>query len=131
LLQRGFPGTSHPAASDPYFPAASNAGSLWHCLPACRRAAFSAVRAEPLVGIGAGALACGIARVGTVMPATGTQVAARPQPKRLVRRRRRQRARWVGYAFVPSALLLAVTAQSRSISPRRRCSGHPAGGLIC
>jgi len=113
LLQRWFSRTSHPAASDPYFLyAASNAGSLLALLayPLAVEPHLRLFEQSRWWALGLGLLALGIVlcwygysrdRNGAPSPAAEPAGAAITIG---------QRARWVGYAFVPSALLLAVTA---------------------
>jgi len=112
LLQRWFSRTDHPAAADPYFLyAASNTGSLIAllsypllvepnlALPA-QSWAWSLGLAFLAGGIGVCWLGC--RSYPASAPLVETPVAVAP--------RWNERLRWVGYAFVPSALLLAVTA---------------------
>ena len=114
LLQAWFARTGHRQADDPYFLyAASNIGSF---------AALIAypLAIEPLVGLsaqGAASTALFVLLVGLVLasawlslgptsarpaPVRAAPVAARPGAARL--------AGWIGRAFVPSALLVSVTA---------------------
>ena len=111
LLQRWFSRTDHPAAADPYFLyAASNAGSLLALLayPFFVEPALPLWQQSRDWSFGLGVLALGIAlcwvgyrRHMTATPAV-TETAPRPTAAK--------RLRWVAYAFVPSSLLLAVTA---------------------
>jgi dipeptide/tripeptide permease len=113
LLQRWFSRTSHPAASDPYFLyAASNAGSLIALLayPLAVEPHLRLFDQSRWWAFGLGALVGGIALCwygyardrNAAHPAAAEEAGTAPTIG--------QRARWVGYAFVPSAYLLAVTA---------------------
>lgn len=113
LLQRWFSRTSHPAASDPYFLyAASNAGSLLALLayPLAVEPHLRLFDQSRWWAFGLAALACGIVLCwygyarnrDDAHPTAADEAGAAPTIG--------QRARWVGYAFVPSAYLLAVTA---------------------
>jgi len=111
LLQHWFAGSDHPAASDPYFLyAASNAGSLIALLaypllvePNLPLPVQSRAWAIGLALVAAGIGWCwlGYRRSAEADRVTGS-TEQRPSPGDC--------ARWVTYAFVPSALLLAVTA---------------------
>jgi hypothetical protein len=111
LLQRWFSRTDHPAAADPYFLyAASNAGSLIALLsypllvePNLPLPAQSRAWSLGLALVAAG---IGICWLGYRSHAAPEAVFAAPaaSPAWGVR------LRWVAFAFVPSALLLAVTA---------------------
>jgi hypothetical protein len=111
LLQRWFSQTDHPAAADPYFLyAASNAGSLIALLaypllvePTLPLAVQSRAWAVGLAFVAAGIAVCWLGYRGA--PAAAHAAPETPLPAAWP-----QRARWIGYAFVPSALLLAVTA---------------------
>ena len=111
LLQRWFSRTDHPAAADPYFLyAASNAGSLIALLsypllvePNLPLPAQSSAWSLGLALVAAGIGVCWLgyrdrpgAAAGAAAPAASPTWNAR--------------LRWVAFAFVPSALLLAVTA---------------------
>ena len=112
LLQRWFSRTSHPAAADPYFLyAASNAGSLIALLaypllvePNLPLPVQSRAWAAGLAFVAGGIAVCwfGYHGASSAEPAPHEESAASPALT--------ERALWVGYAFVPSALLLAVTA---------------------
>ncbi|HYM71450.1 MAG TPA: hypothetical protein VET89_00600, partial [Stellaceae bacterium] len=111
LLQRWFSRTDHPAAADPYFLyAASNAGSLIALLaypvlvePNLPLLLQSRAWAAGLVLAVMGLALCWLGyRSRPAVERIAAEEAARPS--------RAERLRWVGYAFVPSALLLAVTA---------------------
>lgn len=113
LLQRWFSQTNHPAASDPYFLyAASNAGSLLALLayPLAVEPHLRLFEQSRWWALGIGGLALGIALCwyGHARDRNGAHIVAAEQagPAPTFG----QRARWVGYAFVPSAMLLAVTA---------------------
>jgi hypothetical protein len=111
LLQRWFSRTDHPAAADPYFLyAASNAGSLLALLsypllvePALPLHAQSRAWSVGLALVAAGIAVCWLG----YRDRPGPEAATEAQPAFLPRA---ERARWVALAFVPSALLLAVTA---------------------
>src|SRR6476469_4203909 len=105
LLQRWFSRTSHPTASDPYFLyAASNAGSLIALLayPLAVEPQLRLFDQSRWWALGLGVLACGIALCwyGHARDNNGAHSAAAEEagPAPTIG----QRARWVGYAFVPS-----------------------------
>jgi hypothetical protein len=111
LLQRWFSRTDHPAAGDPYFLyAASNAGSLLALLayPLIVEPAMPLWQQSRDWSFGLGLLALGIAfcwvgyRGRMITAPVMAEAAPRPSAA--------ERLRWVAYAFVPSSLLLAVTA---------------------
>jgi hypothetical protein len=111
LLQRWFSRTDHAAAGDPYFLyAASNAGSLLALLayPLIVEPALPLWQQSRDWSFGLGLLALGIAFcwVGYRSRTTADPVTAEAAPRPSVA----ERLRWVAYAFVPSSLLLAVTA---------------------
>jgi hypothetical protein len=111
LLQRWFSRTDHPAAGDPYFLyAASNAGSLLALLayPLIVEPALPLWQQSRDWSFGLGVLAFGIALcwVGYRSRLVAAPVVAEAAPRPAVA----DRLRWVAYAFVPSSLLLAVTA---------------------
>jgi hypothetical protein len=112
LLQRWFAATRHPAAGDPYFLyAASNAGSLMALL------AYPLL-IEPWLGLdrqrlvwtagyavfAALTVACGALRL---LGAAPRDVASAAEPPAAPTRR--DAARWMVLAFVPSSLMLGVT----------------------
>jgi hypothetical protein len=112
LLQRWFSRTDHPAAFDPYFLyAASNAGSLLALLayPLLVEPQLRLFDQSLYWSLGLAVLAGGVALcwVGHTSRFTGAAAAAAEPGGPLSMA---QRARWVGYSFVPSALLLAVTS---------------------
>lgn len=111
LLQRWFSRTDHPAGNDPYFLyAASNAGSLLALL------AYPLIVEPQLLlwqqtrgwSLGLGLLAVGMIACWlgyhTRMTAEPAASEAGPRPTTA------DRLRWIAYSFVPSSLLLAVTA---------------------
>lgn len=117
LLQAWFARTGHPHAQDPYFLyAASNVGSLLALLS-------YPVIIEPFLSLGAQSLAwtwgfalliAGIAgsaafAVGPA-PMGAAAIAAAPVGRDAASPSWADRARWTALAFVPSALLVAVTA---------------------
>jgi hypothetical protein len=111
LLQRWFSRTDHPAAADPYFLyAASNAGSLIALLsypllvePNLPLPAQSRAWSLGLALVAAGIGVCWLGY--RDRPGTDTATAAAA-----VSPTWKARLRWVALAFIPSALLLAVTA---------------------
>ena len=111
LLQRWFSRTDHADAADPYFLyAASNAGRLLALLayPLIVEPALPLPQQSRLWSFGLFMLAIGIAvcwagyRSHQASSQAVAEAAARPSTT--------ERLRWAGYAFVPSSLLLAVTA---------------------
>jgi dipeptide/tripeptide permease len=111
LLQRWFSRTDHPAAGDPYFLyAASNAGSLLALLayPLIVEPALPLWQQSRDWSFGLGLVAFGIAFcwLGYRRSMIAAPVMAEAAPRPSVA----ERLRWVAYAFVPSSLLLAVTA---------------------
>jgi SAM-dependent methyltransferase len=117
LLQAWFAKTDHPHAKDPYFLyGASNLGS------------FAALIAypwiiEPLLGLGAQSrawtggflvLAALVAACGLVAARAPAKTAAQQAEADAPAPSWREAATWVGLAFVPSALLVAVTAHISS-----------------
>jgi spermidine synthase len=111
LLQRWFSRTDHPAAGDPYFLyAASNAGSLLALLayPLIVEPALPLWQQSRDWSFGLGLLAFGIALcwIGYRSHMAAAPAVAEAVPRPAVA----ERLRWVAYAFVPSSLLLAVTA---------------------
>ncbi|HXP04257.1 MAG TPA: fused MFS/spermidine synthase, partial [Stellaceae bacterium] len=111
LLQRWFSRTDHPAAVDPYFLyAASNAGSLIALLsypllvePNLALPAQSRAWSLGLALVAAGIGICWLGYRSHAAPEAVLQApAASPEWA--------ERLRWVAFAFVPSALLLAVTS---------------------
>lgn len=111
LLQRWFADTDHAAASDPYFLyAASNAGSILALLayPLLVEPALPLERQAVLWSWGYGALALGIGVCAVAMTYRGSPVTATRQV--VSRSSMGQRMVWIGLAFVPSSLLLGVTA---------------------
>lgn len=119
LLQRWFSHTDHPAAKDPYFLyAASNLGSMVALLgyPFLFEPQFRLAEQSRLWTFGYVAMilifaAC--AYVATRAPRTDEAPEETPEDEtagtRLEAPTLRRRARWVGLAFVPSALLMGVT----------------------
>jgi len=115
LLQRWFSSTGHPDAADPYFLyAASNAGSLLALLayPLLVEQALPLPQQSRWWSLGLFVLSVGIAACWTGYrshshiepPWSRSVAAAAPRPSTS------ERLRWIVYAFVPSSLLLAVTA---------------------
>src|ERR1700733_13190134 len=111
LLQRWFSRTGHPAAADPYFLyAASNAGSLIPLLsypllvePNLPLPVQSRAWSLGLALVAAGIAICwfGYRSHQAAEPVIAAPIASPSASERL---------RWVAFAFVPSALLLGVTA---------------------
>jgi SAM-dependent methyltransferase len=111
LLQRWFSRTDHPAASDPYFLyAASNTGSLLALLtyPLLVEPYFPLSEQSRCWSAGFGLLAAGI--VACWLGYRGRIVVGRPAREAAPRPAASARVRWIAYSFVPSAMLLAVTA---------------------
>ncbi len=111
LLQRWFSRTDHAAAGDPYFLyAASNAGSLLALLayPLIVEPELPLWQQSRFWSFGLGLLAAGIAacwlgyRTRMITGPAASEAGPRPEAA--------DRLRWIGYSFVPSSLLLAVTA---------------------
>jgi hypothetical protein len=111
LLQRWFSRTDHKAAADPYFLyAASNAGSLIALLsypllvePNLALPAQSQAWSLGLAFVAAGIGVCWLGYRSHPAAEPVSHIAAVSPPWT-------ERLRWVAFAFVPSALLLAVTA---------------------
>ncbi|MEX0743236.1 MAG: hypothetical protein WD248_02650 [Actinomycetota bacterium] len=115
LLQRWFSATDHPAASDPYFLfRASNAGSLLGLL------AYP-ILIEPRLALPAQARAWSIGYmllvaltvICAVVLWRSRRADAVPAPRTTTLQDKpswARRAKWVLYAFVPSSLMLGVTA---------------------
>lgn len=109
ILQRWFSETGHPGAANPYWLyAASNLGSMLALLgyPALMEPRLRLAEQAHVWALGYGALAvllgaCALA----VWRTRGGEEAAAPAPPIPMR----ERAIWVGLAFVPSSLLLGVT----------------------
>ena len=128
LLQRWLAGTNHPAAADPYFLyRASNLGSVLGLLsyplavePSLRLAEQGRVWSAAYVLLIVLVIACVAvvwrSRRGTDAP-SGEAGPSLPPAEEAVPETRddepvraRRRLRWIGLAFVPSSLLLGVTA---------------------
>jgi hypothetical protein len=113
MLQAWFSRTRHPQANDPYFLyGASNLGSFVALL------AYP-VLIEPFLTLRAQSLAwsCGfvllmamIAGAGVLMAATMRPTTARIDERPAAATRKRDIATWIALAFVPSAMLVAVTS---------------------
>ena len=112
LLQSWFSALDHDAAADPYFLyAASNAGSLLALLayPLLVEPALPLSRQAHLWSFGFGLLAIAIVFCGAALVVrNGSAKAA--TPARAAPVAWRKRLRWIALAFVPSSLLLGVTA---------------------
>ena len=112
LLQRWFSRSDHPNAADPYFLyAASNAGSLTALLaypllvePNLALPAQSRGWMAGLALMAGGIALCWLGSRARLRDASTAFTETAPRPSIV------ERLRWVGYAFVPSGLLLAVTA---------------------
>ncbi|KAB8146077.1 hypothetical protein F8S13_01255 [Chloroflexia bacterium SDU3-3] len=126
LLQAWFARTSHPLAADPYpLYAASNVGSMLALLayptliePALRLGDQSRIWAGGYVLLAGLTLACAL----VVWRGAGVVVPPADAPERDTSSRQPitmlRRARWVLLAFVPSSLMLSVTAYlSTNIAP--------------
>jgi spermidine synthase len=113
LLQAWFARTKHPQANDPYFLyGASNLGSFAALLayPVLIEP-FLTLRAQSLAWTGGFALLMAmIAVAGVLMIATMRPAAARVADRPAVAPRARDIAGWIALAFVPSAMLIAVTS---------------------
>lgn len=115
LLQHWFALTNHRQARDPYFLyVASNAGSLLALLsyPALIETTLDLSDQARLWSLGfaaaaAAVLACGLSAMRAAAPQSATIVAAAPAPTTAFSLA--DALRWVILAFVPSALMLAVT----------------------
>jgi hypothetical protein len=117
LLQRWFADTDHAAANDPYFLyAASNAGSILALLayPLFVEPALPLDRQAVLWSWGYGALAAGIGACAIAMTYRGRRHSAIVTRQASPRPSMRERMIWTGLAFVPSSLLLGVTAHVTS-----------------
>jgi SAM-dependent methyltransferase len=109
ILQRWFSETGHPGAANPYWLyAASNLGSMLALLgyPVLMEPTLRLAEQSRVWAFGYGALALLLAAcartVWRARPADAHVAAAPPVPVR-------ERAVWVGLAFIPSSLLLGVT----------------------
>ena len=134
-MQRWFSRTGHKAAADPYFLyAASNAGSLIALLayPLLVEPNLPLPVQSRAWSVGLALVAAGIAVCwyGCRSHPGAEPAAAAP----IVSPRWSERLRWVGFALVPSALLLAVTAHiTTDLASARRYSWVIAslGALSC
>lgn len=119
LLQAWFARTTHPQAGDPYFLyAASNAGSLLALLsyPVLIETTLGLSEQAWLWSIGfaataAAVLACGVAALMRGATPAFVRPVSEAQPARVGIA---ERLRWLALAFVPSALMLAVTTHVTS-----------------
>ena len=117
LLQRWFATTGDPSARDPYFLyAASNAGSLLALLayPLLVEPLLSLEDQRTTWSVGYGAflvltMACGVAVLRRVRSGGGPVGADAPEPPAPPPPSRRDYAKWVMLAFVPSSLMLGAT----------------------
>ena len=112
LIQRWFARTGHPHAPDPYFLySASNLGSVLALLafPFILEPTLSSHAQSMVWSIGFGVLTVCILGCGAVVWRHTTAVSNSPWPNATARPNWRQRATWMVYAAVPSALLLGVT----------------------
>jgi hypothetical protein len=117
LLQSWFAGLDHKSAGDPYFLyAASNAGSLLALLayPIAVEPAFRLDQQAALWSWGFGLLAAGIALSAAMAARTGLTPVRRAAAVSVPRGSLKERLLWVALAFVPSSLLLGVTAHIAS-----------------
>ncbi len=113
LIQRWFARTGHPQAHDPYFLySASNLGSVLALLafPFVLEPTLNSQAQSTVWSIGFGVLTVGIISCGVIVWRRTDAVDSPPWPKAASRPNWRQRATWMVYAAVPSALLLGVTA---------------------
>ena len=113
LLQAWFARTKHPQANDPYFLyGASNLGSFVALLayPVVIEP-FLTLRSQSLAWTGGFVLLMAmIAGAGILMAATMRPATARAEATLAVAPRLMDIARWIALAFVPSAMLVAVTS---------------------
>ena len=117
LLQRWLAGSDHAAAADPYFLyRASNLGSVIGLLgyplamePELRLAAQGRAWGIGYVALAALLAACAVALFRS-QPAVSPARAPANEPARGAPPSVSRRLRWVGLAFVPSSLMLGVTA---------------------
>jgi SAM-dependent methyltransferase len=113
LLQSWFAGIDHEAAGDPYFLyAGSNAGSLLALLayPLLVEPALPLDRQAWLWSLGFGALALGIVLCAGATASRGQRITETVPREAVAPGSARERLRWAALAFVPSSLLLGVTA---------------------
>lgn len=113
LIQRWFARTGHPHAHDPYFLySASNLGSVLALLafPFILEPMLSSHAQSIVWSMGFGVLTVGIIGCGAVVWRCTDAAGNSPWPAATERPNWRQRATWMVYAAVPSALLLGVTA---------------------
>jgi hypothetical protein len=111
LLQRWFSRTDHETAADPYFLyAASNAGSLLAlvCYPLLIEPYLPLSEQSRLWSAGLGILVAAIAFCWLAF--RSREIPARPQASVGEDAGTADRLRWIAYSFVPSSLLLGVTA---------------------
>jgi hypothetical protein len=114
LLQAWFARTGHPQAHQPYgLYAASNLGSFAALLAfPFLIEPFLPVKAQATAwAFGFGALIAAVAAAAAFLPAGGIAAAAHHRDDATAAPSVRVKATWVGLAFVPSALLVATTAQ--------------------
>ena len=112
LIQRWFARTGHPHAHDPYFLySASNLGSVLALLafPFVLEPTLSSNDQSIVWSIGFGVLTVCIIGCGVLVWRRTDAASIPPWPHATVRPNWRQRATWMVYAAVPSALLLGVT----------------------
>ena len=112
LIQRWFARTGHPHAHDPYFLySASNLGSVLALLafPFVLEPTLRSQTQSTVWSIGFGVLSVCIVGCGAMVWRRTDAVDNTSRPKVLSRPTWRQRATWMVYAAVPSALLLGVT----------------------
>lgn len=113
LIQRWFARTGHPHAHDPYFLySASNLGSVLALLafPFILEPTLSSHAQSIVWSIGFGVLTVCIIGCGAWVWRRTDAASSSPWPNATERPNWRQRATWMVYAAVPSALLLGVTA---------------------
>jgi hypothetical protein len=111
LLQRWFSRTDHETAADPYFLyAASNAGSLLAlvCYPLFIERYLPLSEQSRLWSAGLGILIAAIAFCWLAY--RSREIPARAQASAAEGAGNADRLRWIAYSFVPSSLLLGVTA---------------------
>ena len=112
LIQRWFARTGHPQAHDPYFLySASNLGSVLALLafPFVLEPTLSSQAQSTVWSLGFAVLTVGIIGCGVMLWRRTDAASSSSWPQATERPNWRQRATWMVYAALPSALLLSVT----------------------
>ena len=112
LIQRWFARTGHPQAHDPYFLySASNLGSVLALLafPFVLEPTLSSQAQSTVWSLGFAVLTVGIIGCGVMLWRRTDAASSSSWPQATARPNWRQRATWMVYAALPSALLLSVT----------------------